>query len=44
MEHLTWVACPIRAELRGFFRLLAGYRLPAGKQVGILTGFQTKVN
>jgi hypothetical protein len=33
---LIGAACPIRAVLRGL-------RLPAGKQVGILTEIQTKV-
>jgi hypothetical protein len=33
-----------RAVLRYTWRLLAGYRLPAGKQAGILTYRQTKVN
>jgi len=33
-----------RAVLRYIRRLLAGYRLPAGKHEGILTDFQTKVN
>jgi len=30
--------------LKCHLRLLAVYRLPAGKQMGILTHFQTKVN
>jgi len=28
----------------GYFRLRAGYRLPAGKYTGILTYFQVKIN
>jgi hypothetical protein len=28
----------------GYFRLRAGYRLPAGKHTGILTHFHTKIN
>jgi len=32
-----------RAVLRYIRRLLAGYRLPAGKHAGILTEIQTKV-
>jgi len=40
---LTWAACPTGAVLRYIWRLLAGYRLPAGKHTGILTDFQTKV-
>ena len=34
----------MQSEMSFYFRLRAGYRLPAGKHAGILTHFQTKVN
>jgi len=34
----------MQCELFIYLRLRAVYRLPAGKQAGILTYFQTKVN
>jgi len=34
----------MKSERFSYLRLLAGYRLPAGKYAGILTDFQTKVN
>jgi len=33
----------VKSEMSFYFRLRAGYRLPAGKYMGILTQFQTKV-
>jgi hypothetical protein len=44
-NKFDWNCCPVKlAGLRYICRLRAGYRLPAGKQVGILTESQTKVN
>ena len=37
------VAYDVQNEMSVYFRLLALYRLPAGKHTGILTHFQTKV-
>jgi len=34
----------MKSEMSNYFRLLAGYRLPARKHVGILTHFRTKIN
>ena len=34
----------MKSEMSVYLRLLAGYRLPAGKHIGILTENQTKVN